>query len=191
MAGYVRNLKNRDIINLLSRVKTAEAQYPADLLAQRRVTFMASVGALGGGGGLSSRGGSSDGHAGTALNGVTQMDKLIIAFEVIIITGLAAYLAATAYANRDYLEHLFFPGTPTAVRAVPTYLSGSAEPTASLIPTATGTPNPSETLEATPTSADENESTPQPASQPTDSGNHYGQTANPPNPHSPKHPPGH
>ena len=174
MAGEKKALNDKDVANLLSRFKNAEVKYPADLLSKRRARFISGAAALKGG---SIHAGSGAGHAGMHPTALTLMDKVIIAIELAVLTSLTAYLAAAAYANRDYLKHLLFPSTPTAVQAVqPPYFSGSAEPTVSSI--LTGTPTPTGTLESTPVPAGEG-ATPQ-IVQPTNPGLHLGQTKNPP-----------
>jgi hypothetical protein len=193
MAGPMKNLKDKDIINLLSRLKAAGPEYPDDLLSKRRAAFIAAGAAVlgggaggaasGGGGGAASAGGS--GHAGTAMAGMSQIDKFVIALEVIVLTGMTSYLAVTAYVNRDYLKNLLFPSTPTAamVQPVSTNITGSPESTASLIPTDTGTPTPTLTPEDTPTAVFGANNTPQPEYQPppssTNPGLHLGQTPHP------------
>ncbi len=196
MTGPKRNLNDQDVISLLSRLKASDAKYPPDLLSKRRAGFMAGIVTLlggtaasghgGGAGGAASAGGSSS-HAGAAIVGVSQIDKLVIALEVIVLTGMTAYLGVTAYDNRDYLKNLLFPGTPTAVQVAP-----SIEPTASLISAITGTPTPTETLELTITSTGTGESISQPEETPqpgdTGSGLHLGQTKNPPTKSPPQKP---
>ncbi len=175
MAGEKKVLNDKDVANLLSRLKDAEAKYPADLLLKRRARFISGAAALKGG---SIHAGSGVGHAGMHPTALTLMDKVIIAIELAVLTSLTAYLAAVAYANRDYLKHLLFPSTPTAIQQVvpPPYFSGSTEPTVSSI--LTGTPTPTGTLESTPAPADEG-ATPQ-IVKPTNPGLHLGQTKNPP-----------
>ncbi|MCL4528824.1 MAG: hypothetical protein M1282_05375 [Chloroflexi bacterium] len=178
MAGPERNLKDKDIVNLLSRVKDAEAQYPSDLLSKRRARFMGAIALMG----VSVRAGSGVGHTGAPATAMTLMDKVIIAIELVILGSLTAYLAATAYANRDYLKQLLFPSAPTAVQAMPTFFSIPTELTISPIPTVTGTPTPTGTFEAVPTPAiGGGGATPQPPPvKPTKPGLHLGQTKNAP-----------
>ena len=139
MAGLLRNLKDKDIISLLSRLKTAEAKYPADLLSKRRAAFMTGVAAMGSLRRLGTNEVSGGGHARASLTGMTRMKKLIFALELIVLIGLAAFLATTVYANRIYLKHLLFPNTPTAVQVIPSYLTNTG-PTISLTPRVTIAP---------------------------------------------------
>ncbi len=200
MAGPNRNLKDQDVIKLLSRLKTSEAKYPPDLLSKRRAGFMAGIAALlggsvaggggGGAGGTASAAGSG-GHAGTAMAGMSQVDKLIIALEVVVLTGMTSYLGVTAYENRDYLKSLLFPTTPTVAQAAPPVFPLSTESTASLLPTI-GTPTPTGTLDTTMTAAETDESASQPEETPqpdnTVPGLHLGQTKNPPTKAPPQKP---
>ncbi len=185
MAGPQRNLNDKDIVNLLSRLKSAEAKYPSDLLSKRRAGFMAGVAAFLSGTGTSPGAGNpgappGGGHVGASLAGFSQVDKLIIAIELIVLSGMTTFLAATAYTNRDYLEHLLFPGSPTAVQAVLPALTSTPEPSPSLITPATGTTTATWTPEEDiPTlEGDQAEDTPQPNA--TKPGLHLGQTKNPP-----------
>ncbi len=170
MAGSKRNLNDKDVLNLLSRLKDTEANYPPDMLSKRRAGFMAGIAALLSGG---LAGSGTTGHVRAPLSALTPVHKLVIALEVAVLAALTAYLGVAAYNNRVYLKHLLFPGTPAAAhRALPTGFSISTEPT---VPwTGTPTPTMGVTEEPTPQPGE----TPQPDS--TNPGLHLGQTKNPP-----------
>ena len=134
-----QNYQEQEIIGLLSKLKSATPEYPRDKLGNRRAAFLASIP-------LAALGGTVATHiAAKSAEGffksiAAQTDKIILAVQLIIVTGLASYVGVTAYEHRDELKNLLFP--PPAATSVITEPPPVVE---------TATPQGTVTITATPT----------------------------------------
>ena len=179
------NDQDREIVELLGRLKDAGPEYPPRMFAARRAAVIATLAALPIGGAIAV---SLFGKLAAIVKSMSVVDKIVLALEVAAITGVTAYGATAAYIYRDELKSLLFPA-PTAVNtstSIPTELSPLP-----VIPvvegTPSGTPTPTGTLiyltdTNVPASDQEPQATPDNPNnpEPTDKGLHLGRTENPP-----------
>src|SRR5512143_3800953 len=137
------NDQDREIVELLGRLKDAGPEYPPRMFAARRAAVIAALAALPIGGAIAV---SLFAKLAAIVKSMSVVDKIVLALEVAAITGVTAYGATAAYIYRDELKSLLFPA-PTAVNtstSIPTELSPLpvlpvVEETPSGTPTPTGT----------------------------------------------------
>jgi hypothetical protein len=138
--------QDKEIVELLGRLRETGPEYPPRLYAARRAAVLAALAALPLGGIAAA---SLFGKLSTVVKAMSVVDKVILAVEVVAITAVAGVGAATAYVYRDELKSLILGtlGVPTAVVSpIPSLSPLSTQPveatpeaTPSESPTPTGT----------------------------------------------------
>lgn len=177
-----KDFQDKDVIQLLERLKEREPAYPASLQEKRREAFLA-LGILALPHSASQAGGVGEIAGQTAHTASIPMTigmKITLGFLASVIVGLSTYLGIFVYENRDALRDFLQGVSPTTVLVSPSpYFMETQLATPIFLSTATptATPSPMGTILA-PNSggADPNANT---TSTPTKPGWHYGQTKTP------------
>ena len=192
------NDQDREIVELLGRLRETGPEYPPRLYTARRAAVIASLAALPFAGALAV---SLFSKLSSTIKAMSVLDKIILGVEVAAITGVSAFGAAAAYVYRDELKSLIL-GAPTAIVSPfpslapptePALPPGIEEGTPSPSPTPTGTifltdtnqPNvvePGQTQPAATQPADTQPADTQPPPNATEPGNRYGNTTRTPRP---------
>jgi hypothetical protein len=174
-----KEMREKEVIHLLERLKEQESSYPEELRRKRREAFLAmglSAAPHAGLAGLTGHAGAHAAHAGASM---TLGMKVTLGILSTIILGMSTYLGVELYVNHETLLDWLAGGTPTQVWMTPTPImngsnqlpTGTPFPSATLVPTLTATPTfASQTLSP---SGDEVQGTP------TRPGLHLGQTKTP------------
>ncbi len=194
--------QDEEVIRLLSKLKDTGPEYPHSMYTERRTAVLAGLVALNLGAGVA--GLTLLGHLFKIIKGMGIVEKIILGVEVAAVTGMTAYGAATAYIHRDEIGQLLrqnfetITTTPWPTLAAPGVGVGVSPAVATEEALLTGTPTPSATPSPTgtlfytdtpePGGGGGSNSTPGAPNQPepTNPGNHYGQTENPPTKKPPK-----
>lgn len=179
------NDQDTEIVELLGRLKETGPEYPPRLYAARRAAVIAALAALPIGGALAV--GLFAKLAGV-VKSMSVVDKIVLALELTAITGVTALGAATAYVYRDQLKTMLFPPKPTTTIGTLAPLSTSSpEPALPVFGgTPSETPTPTGTIYLTDTNLPPGDQQPAETqappvkATPTNPGNHYGQTEQPP-----------
>ena len=193
--------EEKDIVELLEKLKNRGGTYPRKMLASRRHSYLSQVASIGAGLGFAAVGVKA--AAKTAKSGTTSAHLPLMPtlsastlVEAILVTAIVVQVGIVAYNYRDRLANFFtgISATPTIVEFMPTSQIESSAPeiVPALSATPMLTPSPTGTLSITVTVA-----TTEPpigetgeeglsivdvtatATPKDDNGNHYGQTPNP------------
>lgn len=135
-------IQNQDVIQLLGDLKDKGAEYPADLLENRRAAFEKSIGAFG----ISIIAWRLFGFQGSFK--ITAATDFLIRW--VLISFASGIMATNAYIYRDVIRDFLIPPPPTVESSGPVlqpYLTAyktpapdvSQTPTSTLTPTATST----------------------------------------------------
>ncbi len=187
------NDQDRQIVELLGRLKDTGPEYPPRLYQARRASILAALAALPLGGAAAL---SLFGKLSHMVKAMSVVDKAILAVEVVAITGMSAVGAAAAYIYRDELKALILSAVPTAnVTPFPSLAPPSTEPvqpTPEATPSESATPSPTGTILFTVTNGPSGNgpgaTEPPPPPKATEPGNRYGNTTRTPKPPPPKSP---
>lgn len=169
----------QDIIGLISKLKDSTPDYPTDLLAARRATFLQQAVVIKiDGSGLSGKGGGDGGIGGSggsgALGGMTTAQTILL--QAVIGVWVIAAMLTAAYVFRDQILDLLRENGivvettqgPSIESPVPATLSPATEtptieftptiviPTSGDLPVIEATPDGSSDSQSTPTSPKEN-----------------------------------
>ena len=194
--------QEQEVIRLLTRLKDAGGEYPADLLAARRQKYLTQMAGLGLGIGAARGLADAAKHGSTAAPATATSSFL----ETALVVAIVVEAAAVAYFYRDQLSSVLQTirretrvqgATPLPVAATGTEIQGVTpspavtatlpSPTIALSPSETATPLASSTIpgasDRTNPGVNQAGSTPVPDnntnSNNTNQGNHYGQTPKP------------
>jgi hypothetical protein len=113
-----------DVINLLVKLKSAETQYPSDLFAARRQSYVQRVAEIGLGLGLASgfKATSKAGASGTARTTIGGLLETVLVVAIVTEAGAAAYIYRDQIADviQTYISSTpVSEGTPPPVNASP------------------------------------------------------------------------
>ncbi len=175
--------KDYDIVKLLTNLKKAEDQYPADLFASRRQGYVRRVAEIGVGLGVSAalkttvKNGSGTGAATTTIGGI---------LETILLVAIVAEASAAAYVYRDQIADVIQSFTSNSqIQEIASPASDTSpvfEPAVTDLPVITETLTPTGTPLSTLVANTENGGNNQAISTPKPNGNnglHLGQTPKP------------
>ncbi len=150
--------QDRQVIDLLGKLRDAGPEYPPQLMSKRRAAVLASLALLPLAAGALV-GVSWIDRLIKLIKGMSLIDKIVLGVEVAAITGLTGYGAVNAYIYRDVLKQMLLPAanTPFPTLSVPSTLSGgqnqgpnAGTPGGTGTPTGTPTPFPTWTGIASP-----------------------------------------
>lgn len=182
-------LHSQDVIGLISKLKEGTPEYPTDLLAARKATFLQQLVAINiAGSGLSGKGGGDGGIGGSggtggsgALGGVSTAQTILL--QAVIGVWVVAAMLTAAYVFRDQIIDLLqdngiveMTQIPSGEFAVPATIAPATEIptlefTSTPIPTA---PDDQPVIETAPDNSSDSLSTPESTKQ--NPGLHLGQT---------------
>lgn len=177
-------LNSQDVISLLSKLKDRTPDYPVDLMAARRATFLQAVVAIQiHGSGMSGKGGGDGGIGGTggsggsgALGGASAAQSILL--QAVIGVWIIAAMLTAAYVFRDQIIDLLqdngivpveMTQAPSTEATAPALITPATEisPTAATPISVTAVPGDSLNIEASPEILDNTKDDP---------GLHLGQT---------------
>jgi hypothetical protein len=147
-----RSLNPKEIIGLLSKLKSETPEYPADMLEARKATFLQQAATLkipgkgqGGEGGQQS-GNSGSGGSGPALGGGTAAQGFLL--QALIGFAVVAAMLLTAFAYREQIREMLNNRNEVALAFDTATSSDSSTPviTVSASPRVTGFPSSTSTV---------------------------------------------
>lgn len=147
-----RSLNPKEIIGLLSKLKSETPEYPADLLENRKAAFLQHAATLkiqgkGQGGDGGQQGGSSgSGGSGSALGGGTAAQGFLL--QALVGFAVVAAMLLTAFAYREQIREMLNNRNEVALAISTATSSGSTTPviTATVSPSITSVPSSTPTV---------------------------------------------